>query len=284
MPKRFIFPAIAFALVASFVMAADSGDELLASAQRALEHGDKDQALKLADRAIEADPTHAAAYLVRASVLDARREFNKAIIDFGKAIELSPKSAGAYQRRGEDHFRLGHFKESVSDFDKVIELSPSRAPHHWQRGISLYYAGDFEGGAKQFELHKTVNPEDVENAVWHFLCVARLSGVEKARQTLITIHDDARVPMMQVFALFGGKATPETVLDAANAGNPGAGELKQRLFYAHLYVGLYLEATGEKQAAKEHIFKAAEKYAEEDYMGDVARVHAMVLKSAGGAK
>src|SRR6266853_660464 len=59
---------------------------------------------------------------------------------------------------------------------------------------------------RQFELHQTVNDNDVENAVWHYLCVARLAGVEKAHASLIRIQRDSRVPMMAVYALFGGKA------------------------------------------------------------------------------
>jgi lipoprotein NlpI len=273
-----ILIAITFLISSRPAFAAPTADELLASARHALDRHDKDEALKLADKALEADAKNTEAYVFRARLHDIRREFDKAIIDYGKVIELSPEAGLAWQRRGEDHFRLGHFKESVADFDKVIALSPGDAPHHWQRGISLYYAGEFDRGAKQFELHKTVNPQDVENAVWHFLCVARLSGVEKARQSLIPIRDDGRVPMMQIFALFGGKATEQTVMEAVNAGNPPEAVLKERLFYAHLYLGLFDEANGKLESAKEHISLAAGKYAEEDYMGDVARVHAMVLK------
>ena len=263
--------------------AAQTADELVAAATQAMRSGDQDAALNLAAKALEADPKSVKACTFRAALYDNRREFDKAVADYGKVIELSPKLTIAWQRRGEDHFRLGHFKESVADFDKVIELEPGHAPHHWQRGISLYYAGEFDRGAQQFELHKTVNPEDVENAVWHFLCVARLSGVEKARASLIPIHDDGRVPMMQIFALFGGKGTPQTVMDAVSAGNPPERVLKERLFYAHLYLGLFDEANGKLDSAKEHIRLAAEK-AENDYMGDVARVHAAVLKIPAGGK
>ena len=199
--------------------------------------------------------------------------------DFDKVIELSPKSAAAYQRRGENHFRLGKFKQSVADFDKVIELQPDREPYHWQRGISLYYAGEFERGAKQFETHKSVNPDDVENAAWHYLCVARTTGVDKAREALIPVPGDARVPMAQVQKLFAGKATPEDVMAAARKAGAGPAEQRGPLFYAHLYLGLYHEAAGRADAAREHLLLAAEKYADDDYMGDVARVHAAVLKA-----
>ena len=214
------------------------------------------------------------------------RELEKSIADLDRLIARSPRDAAAYQRRGEDHFRLGRFKESVADFDKVIELDPRREPYHWQRGISLYYAGEFDRGRNQFEKHKSVNPDDVENAAWHYLCVARLQGPEKARAVLIPVKGDERVPMAQVQELFAGAKTPDDVLAAAKAGKPGPDALRRRMFYAHLYLGLYAEANGEADAAREHILLAAEKYADEDYMGDVARVHAAVLKrrEAGTAK
>jgi lipoprotein NlpI len=123
-----------------------------------------------------------------------------------------------------------------------------------------------------------VNPDDVENAAWHYLCVARQSGADKARQSLIPVTGDARVPMAQVQEMFAGKATPGDVLKAAEAGTPTDAERRSRRFYAHLYLGLYHEAAGEADKAREHILLAAEKYAGNDYMGDVARVHAALKK------
>jgi lipoprotein NlpI len=74
------------------------------------------------------------------------------------------------------------------------------------------------------------------------------------------------------------------VLSAARVGNPGPEELKNRLFYANLYIGLWYEAEGNAKIAREHIFKAAGEYAVEGYMGDVARVHAAVFRKQDGKK
>src|SRR5437899_12625962 len=181
--------------------------------------------------------------------------------------------AQAWQNRGIIHFKLAQIDEAISDFDQFLKLNPAQAPYHWQRGICYYYAERFEDGRKQFELHQTVNPNDVENAVWHFLCIARSAGLEKARACLIPIPEDARVPMMQIHALFAGKAKPEDVLKAAGAGAPAGPEVHRRLFYAHLYLGLYSEAVGDETKAREQIAKAADEYGGADYMSDVARVH-----------
>jgi len=282
MKYQIVFALVCLQGIGSTVNAA-SVEEILGSVRQALAAGDQDRALQLAEQAVDAEPKNAMALATRAAVHELRRDFAKAAADYGLAIAVSPNTVDYYQRRGEDLFRLGRFKESVADFDKVIELRPAQEPYHWQRGISQYYAGDFAGGVKQFESHKAVNPEDVENAVWHYLCLARLSGVAEARKRLIPIRADTRVPMMQVHAMFAGKLTPDDVLAVAKQGEPDERRLKQRLFYAHLYIGLFDEAAGQKDKARAHLL-LAEKYAENDYMGDVARVHAALLKPAGTLK
>jgi lipoprotein NlpI len=219
---------------------------------------------------------------VRGRLYAEDREHAKAVADFDQAIGLAPRGAELYQLRGLERFKLGQFQESCADFDKFIEIVPLRAPYHWQRGISCYYAGRYEDGRKQFELHSTVNPNDVENAVWHFLCVARLGGLAKARASLMSIKDDPRVPMMQIYALFAGKAKPDDVLAAATAGAPSSAQLKQQLFYAHLYIGLFFEASGDEKLASKHVLQAAQEYKAEHYMGEVARIHADLVKKARG--
>lgn len=162
-------------------------------------------------------------------------------------------------------------KESVTAFDKLIAISPESKPQLWQRGLSLYYAGDYKGGREQFETHQTVNTADVENAAWHFICVARAESVEAARKALIPIEGDTRVPMKQVHQLFGGKASVEDVLKAAEFGE--GEDLKNHRCYAHLYLGLYFEALGDEAKAREHMVKAARDYRMNHYMGKCAQVH-----------
>jgi lipoprotein NlpI len=180
-------------------------------------------------------------------------------------LAQDPKAAEEAIRHGMEQFRQAHIKESLADFDRAIELDPRQSPYLWQRGIALYYAGRFEDGQKQFELHQTVNGNDVENAAWRYLCMARTQGVKAALAGLMPIAQDARVPMMQIYALYTGKASVTEVLTAAGNGNDS-------LFYANLYIGLYYEAAGNAKASREHI-KWANDQGANHYMGDVARVH-----------
>ena len=271
--------AIALGLAVASAPAAEvTVEELLNQAHAAHQKGEHAQAVSFANRAVAAAPTNARCYYVRGRIYAESREAAKAVADFERVLGMEPRAPGVYQLRGVEHFKLGHFKESIADFDRYIELVPKERPHHWRRGISCYYAGRYEEGRKQFELHQTVNSNDVENAVWHYLCVARSEGVEKARASLIPIQDDRRIPMMKIHELFGGKARPDDVLAAAQANTPSPDQLAHQLFYAHLYLGLYYEAAGNRKLAREHILKAAEDYQQDHSMGDVARVHARLLR------
>lgn len=207
--------------------------------------------------------------------------------DFTLVLSLTEKTKSpirhearseAFERRGEQRFFAGKIKESIADFDQYIALNPEREPHHWQRGIAYYYAGSYTKGKAQFEIHQTVNSQDVENAVWHFLCAVRAPGgqVEQARKKFIPIDSDQRIPMKEIHDLFSGSGSEQAVLDAARSGKPNTENLRNQLCYAHLYLGLYYEALGQKKKSTQHIKLAAKDYRMDHYMGKVAQVHAQL--------
>ena len=205
----------------------------------------------------------------------------KAVKGFTKVLALKPVEqdrAAVLQRRGEAYFKLAKIKESIADFDAYLKIRPKQDPHHWQRGISCYYANEFKKGYEQFERHQVVNSNDVENAVWHYLCLARAKGVQEAKKKLIPIVGDGRIPMMEVHALFGGKSTPQKILAKARAGDVKGERLERQLFYAHLYLGIWYETNKEFKLRDKYIGLAAAVADQHGYMGDVARVHAELNK------
>jgi lipoprotein NlpI len=173
--------------------------------------------------------------------------------------------------RAIDDFLAGRVKESVVGFDRVAALAPDAAPQLWQRGIALYYLGRYDDCRRQFESHRTVNPNDVENPAWHFLCVAHAESPQKARAALLPVGPDQRSPMREVYEMFKGTMSPDAVLAAA-------GQSISARFYAELYVGLYYEATGKKTEALTHLkAAAAERYASAGgYMHRVAMLHPLL--------
>src|SRR5262249_31415540 len=116
----------------------------------------------------------------------------------GLALAQQIDRAQAALDRAIADFENGRIQQSVKAFDEVARLVPSYAPQLWQRGIALYYAGRYRECRAQFESHRTVNPNDVENAAWHYLCVARAESPERARAALLPVGPDSRVPMSQI--------------------------------------------------------------------------------------
>jgi lipoprotein NlpI len=181
------------------------------------------------------------------------------------------ESPRALLDRAIDDFLAGRVKESVTGFDRVVALAPDAEPQLWQRGIALYYVGRYDDCRKQFESHRTVNPNDVENPAWHFLCVAHAESPQKARAALLPVGPDQRSPMREVYEMFKGAMTPDAVLTAA-------GQSASARFYAELYVGLYYEATGNKAAGVTHLKAAAsDQFANAGgYMHRVATLHPLL--------
>ncbi len=209
---------------------------------------------------------------------DAAGKFAEAVADYTKLITLDPAAGQLWHLRGCSQFKAGKIAESIADFDKYIALVPKAKVSHWQRGISYYYAGRWDDGIAQFEGYQSFDSNDVENAVWRFMCMARKDGIAKARNSILKIGDDKRVPMRQVYDLYAGKLKVDDVMAAAKAGAPSKDLLNRQLFYAHLYVGIYHELEGSKKLALEHLQKAAAEHRIGHYMWDVARVHRDLLR------
>ncbi len=274
--KMFVYLAISSCIIAP--LHAQTSNDYLKDAVAALGKKQYDQAIKLATKAINTDPKNVEALATRATIYGAADKYAEAAADFTRILALEPKLADAYDSRGRLHFKAGKIKEAIADFDKYIELEPKAKISHWQRGIAYYYANRFDDGKAQFEGYQDFDSNDVENAVWRFMCMARKDGIDKARKDMLKIGNDKRVPMRQIYDLYKGDLKPDDVFSAVKAGEPGETQLNNRNFYAHLYVGIYHELLGDKKRAYEHLNTATEQHRIGHYMWDVARIHRDLLK------
>ncbi len=171
-------------------------------------------------------------------------------------------------------FCQGDLAGSQRDFERLVVLRPERERELWELGIVYYYTGNFAQGARQFELYQTYYDEDVENSVWRFLCQRHVDGTQQARQQMLPIERDRRIPMMEIYRLFRGESTPEQVLAAAETPATSATQLKQQRFFAHLYLGLFHEAQGNTESSLDHLQRAVADFDQSHYMWRVAKVHA----------
>jgi lipoprotein NlpI len=208
-------------------------------------------------KAIADKPNEPRGFVLRGRSYSMERRAEKAVADFTRALELKPDSAEVLSLRGGELFKLGRFKESVTDFDKQIQIEPGSAESHWRRGISLYYAERYEDGAKQFQLGAKIYFNDVENAFWHYLCLARKDNAAKAREKLLRVGADSRYYMPKVYDLIADKAKPKDVLAAVE--QHATKDKTEGLFYANLYIGLNYEAEGNAEKSLEYVKIAVEK-------------------------
>ena len=237
----------------------------------AQESSDSDDRLHRAQKATE---------LGRAAMNSFREgKYKAAFKNCSELCELEPNNLNYQMMLGDISFAAGQMDACVDAYDKLIELQPSLEPRLWQRGLALYYANKFENGVQQFETHQLVNTQDVENAVWHLLCAARISNVEEGRGKLIPISEDRRVPMSQIYEMYAGRMTPEQVLAIANRTSPSvqldSEQHRLQRYYAHLYIGLYYEMLKNQEASIQAMKKAAQlnPLGKTNFMGQVARVH-----------
>ncbi len=213
-------------------------------------------------------------------------EYKTAFKNCSELCELEPNNLNYQMMLGDISFAAGQMDACVAAYDKLIELQPSLEPRLWQRGLALYYAKKFEKGVQQFETHQLVNTQDVENAVWHLLCAAKISNVEAGRKKLIPISEDRRVPMAQIYEMYAGRMTPEQVLNIANQTSPSveldSEQHRLQRYYAYLYIGLYFEMLENEQASLDSMKKAAalNPLGKTNFMGQVARVHLQLRQAA----
>jgi lipoprotein NlpI len=217
--------------------------------------------------------------LRQARALEAERNWPAALELYDRFLEKEGLSndgapprelAYAHLARGSARFFAADLVGSVEDFDQVVKLDPASEPQLWQRGISYFYLERYQDCVRQFELHRTVNPNDVENPVWHLLCNVHVAGsLEQAQKAILPVGPDQRSPMREVYELFRGAAGVEVVRQAVTGGSASA------RFYAHLYLALWFEINGAEQESLAELRQAVDLDLP-GYMPEVARVHLLL--------
>jgi lipoprotein NlpI len=214
------------------------------------------------------------------------KDLDLAIERHSAAIRENPQSVSLYSQRGDAYFKRGRFAQAADDFEKMVELDPTLAAGHWRRGIACFYAGRYEKAAQQFEVYHTQDDVDRENGIWRYFSQVKAFGKEKARAGLLKYQKDDREPFPAVYQLFEGKLTPEQVLSKIEEAKLRPEEKEERLFYAHLYIGISHAVDGRPREAEVFLRKAvANTWAPgsgygPDWMWHVGRVHYDLLHAA----
>jgi len=246
---------------------------LIEQSREAARLGKANEAVKLMNEAVESSPSDISVRLSRASLYAQLRQYKNALFDYDAIIKVQPKSATLFRVRGGVRFKAGDIQGSIEDFNRCIKINPGIERELWERGISYYYVGEYSKGSAQFKAYQTYSAVDVENIVWRYLCQAKAESPQAARRDMMPLEGpDRRVPMIQIYNLFRGAGSVEEVLDAVKKGDPNDKELGKRLFYAHLYLGIFYEANSDNPRALKHL-REAHRHKIDNYMWDVVHVH-----------
>lgn len=209
----------------------------------------------------------------------AKRDSKGAIAAADAMVKNDQFESSAWRLAGDLYLRAGDYKKAVVQFKRYIERHPEQEADLWQHGIALAFDGQYDEGRKLFELHRTVNPNDVENALWHFYCVAKSSSVEKARLGLLPAPGDRRAPMEELLKLYRGEADEAAVRAAIDQWPKETRNHDSALFYGELYLAMHADSIGDPKRAIELASKAAAAK-DVNYMTDVGRIYYFALRDA----
>lgn len=98
---------------------------LTANAEKCLERGDYDGALRCANRAVQCRPDMKVTYDVRARVYEARGEFRESIEDYTKLVSLGDYLTLA--RRGRVYEKMGKFDKAAADYCEVLRIGRTKS-------------------------------------------------------------------------------------------------------------------------------------------------------------
>jgi tetratricopeptide (TPR) repeat protein len=120
--------------------------QLTRSAADALDHGDADQALRDATRAIELDPGLAIAWLDRGAAKGKKGDLDGEIADETRGIELDPKNAGAWAKRAHARCERDDPDGAIADASRAIELDPRLGVAWVDRALAHVDKGELDAG------------------------------------------------------------------------------------------------------------------------------------------
>jgi serine/threonine protein kinase/Flp pilus assembly protein TadD len=106
--------------------------------------GRQKDALAVCNEGVQAIPTHAGVWTLRAGVHNKLSEHAKAIADSNQAIELDEKLAAAWADRGEAYRAIGKYDKAIADCNRALELDENSAFALATRGNSYLWRGEYQ--------------------------------------------------------------------------------------------------------------------------------------------
>ena len=170
----------------------------LATALARIEAHDEPGAIPALDRALELDPSNAAALRWRGHCLNWIGSFEDALADYDRAIEIDPGFAWTHYARGMANHNLGRYELAIAGYTRSIELDPQFLKAWNWRGFTRKLVRDHAGAASDLDHSLAVAPDDpwtlAESAKVH-VALGELDRAERNYRRLLELdpHDASAV-------------------------------------------------------------------------------------------
>jgi predicted Zn-dependent protease with MMP-like domain len=133
-------------------------EQALDLAEEALERGDPEGALELADEVLGVDPEHPDGWLIRAEALRELGDPDAAVTAYRRLNTLVPDDAVGWAGLGTLLFDLLEFDEARVYLTRAIRLDPSNPEGWWGRGLLRERRADVRGARRDFLRAHLLDP------------------------------------------------------------------------------------------------------------------------------
>ncbi len=158
-----------------------------------------DEALGATRAALELDDRDAVSHMIRGRVQLARREYGPALLDNERAIELNPTFAAAYCGLGDSLCYEARYDEAISQFERSIALG-AHDPQRWAflsyGALALLFAGRLDDAVEWTERAGSLPNCQYWTTAHRAVALAHAGRVREARAAIAEL--DALQPAFTV--------------------------------------------------------------------------------------
>lgn len=153
----------------------------LAAVGAALNAGDEDQAMRLAETAVQASLAHPLLFNLAAAAAEKRFEFDRAVALLESGLRLDPENLELLTALGLCLNKLSRSDAAMAAFSAVLARQPQYAPARYGAGVALMREGQFESARRELEAAASLWPGYADPIGSLAALQARLGDVESAR-------------------------------------------------------------------------------------------------------
>ncbi len=154
--------------------------------------GNREEALRFADEALERDPTSPYALYQRGRLLGLQDDYEDARASLLGALEQELEFEDALVSLGEMAFRLGRFEDAERYLERAVMLDEGRCEVHALRGLNLLRLGAVAAARASFERALALVPFDPSATAGLAWCIYLEGNPEEALIQLANIEERRR--------------------------------------------------------------------------------------------